>query len=342
MLGKYVREDGVLTLEDAVRKATSQAAIRVGITDRGLVRPGMFADLVVFDPATVKDLATFEQPTKYSAGMRDVLVNGRAVVRNGAITDERPGVHCVDPGTAPPVEDSAMFRRYLAAASLLAASACAAPEPPTMTYPTTRRVDHLDTYHGVTVSDPYRWLEDDTSAETAAWVEAQNRVTFAHLETIPFRGALTSRLEQLFNYPKFSAPERRGTTWFFSKNDGLQNQAVIYKASRALTAPPEVLLDPNTLSTDGTVAKLSGVELLARTAGYAAYSTSASGWLGLDGVDRVREVATGRASARTRHASGSKFSDAAWKKDGSGFYYSRYDAPMSKDEALQRGQQRRS
>jgi N-acyl-D-amino-acid deacylase len=98
VLGKYVREDGVLTLEDAVRKATSQAAIRVGITDRGLVRPGMFADLVVFDPATVKDLATFEQPTKYSTGMRDVLVNGRAVVRNGAITDERPGRPLRGPG----------------------------------------------------------------------------------------------------------------------------------------------------------------------------------------------------------------------------------------------------
>ena len=89
VLGKYVREDGVLTLEDAVRKATSQAAIRVGVTDRGIVRPGMFADLVVFDPASVKDLATFEQPTRYSTGMRDVLVNGRAVVRNGAITDEQ-------------------------------------------------------------------------------------------------------------------------------------------------------------------------------------------------------------------------------------------------------------
>ncbi len=102
VLGKYVREDGVLTLEDAVRKATSQAAIRVGITDRGLVRPGMFADLVVFDPATVKDLATFEQPTKYSTGMRDVLVNGRAVVRNGAITDERPGRPLRGPGYTGP------------------------------------------------------------------------------------------------------------------------------------------------------------------------------------------------------------------------------------------------
>lgn len=98
VLGKYVRDDGVLTLEDAVRKATSQAAIRVGIMDRGLVRPGMFADLVVFDPATVKDLATFEQPNRYSAGMRHVLVNGQAVVAEGAITAARPGRALRGPG----------------------------------------------------------------------------------------------------------------------------------------------------------------------------------------------------------------------------------------------------
>jgi dihydroorotase/N-acyl-D-amino-acid deacylase len=100
VLGKYVREDHVLTLEEAVRKATSQAAIRVGITDRGLVRPGMMADLVVFDPARVKDLATFEQPTKYSTGMRYVFVNGKAVVADGAITKERPGRPLRGPGYA--------------------------------------------------------------------------------------------------------------------------------------------------------------------------------------------------------------------------------------------------
>lgn len=98
VLAKYVREDGVLTLEDAVRKATSQAAIRVGIVDRGLIRPGMFADLVVFDPATVNDVATFEQPNKYSAGMRDVFVNGKAVVAGGVITTERPGRALRGPG----------------------------------------------------------------------------------------------------------------------------------------------------------------------------------------------------------------------------------------------------
>ena len=102
VLAKYVREDGVLTLEEAVRKATSQAAIRVGIADRGLVRAGMFADLVVFDPATVKDVATFEQPNRYSAGMRHVFVNGKAVVANGAITAERPGRALRGPGYTGP------------------------------------------------------------------------------------------------------------------------------------------------------------------------------------------------------------------------------------------------
>jgi dihydroorotase/N-acyl-D-amino-acid deacylase len=98
VLGKYVREDGVLTLEEAVRKATSQAAIRVGIADRGLVRPGAFADLVVFDPATVKDQATFEQPNRYSTGIRHVFVNGKAVVFDGVITPERPGRALRGPG----------------------------------------------------------------------------------------------------------------------------------------------------------------------------------------------------------------------------------------------------
>ncbi len=101
VLGKYVREDGVLTLEEAVRKMTSQAAIRVGLTDRGIVRPGMAADLVVFDPASVKDLATFAEPNKYSAGVRHVFVNGAAVVSNGAITSARPGMALRGPGYRP-------------------------------------------------------------------------------------------------------------------------------------------------------------------------------------------------------------------------------------------------
>ncbi len=211
-----------------------------------------------------------------------------------------------------------MSRRYLAAASLVVASACSAPEPPTMTYPTTRRVDHVDTYHGVAVPDPYRWLEDDTSAETAAWVEAQNRVTFAHLDTIPFRGALTRRLEQLFNYPKFSPPERRGTTWFFSKNDGLQNQAVIY-TQQGLDGTPSVLLDPNTLSPDGTT-KLS-VFSVSKDGRLAVYGLSQGGsdWMEY----RVLDVATKQ--PRQDVVQWVKVSGAAWAGDG--FFYSRYPAP---------------
>ena len=95
-------------------------------------------------------------------------------------------------------------------------------------YPTTKTVDHVDTYHGTRIADPYRWLEDDTAADTAAWVEAQNKVTFAYLDKIPYRAQLTRRLNALYNYAKYSSPSRRGENYFFSKNDGLQNQSVLY------------------------------------------------------------------------------------------------------------------
>ena len=211
-----------------------------------------------------------------------------------------------------------MARRSVIVVLAVAVAACSSQAPPTMTYPTTRRVDHVDTYHGVAVPDPYRWLEDDTSAETAAWVEAQNRVTFAHLDTIPFRPALTRRLEQLFNYPKFSAPERRGATWFFSKNDGLQNQAVIY-TQQGPDGAPSVLLDPNTLSPDGTT-KLS-VFSVSKDGRLAVYGLSQGGsdWMEY----RVLDVATKQ--PREDVVQWVKVSGAAWAGDG--FFYSRYPAP---------------
>jgi prolyl oligopeptidase len=203
------------------------------------------------------------------------------------------------------------------AAGLIAAG-CAAPEPPRMTYPVTRTVDHVDTYHGVSVPDPYRWLEDDTSAETAAWVEAQNAVTFAHLETIPFRGALAARLEELFDYPKFGEPFRRGSTYFFFKNDGLQNQAVVYRQT-GLDGTPEVLLDPNTLSPDGTT-KLS-VFAVSRDGRRAVYGLSVGGsdWQ----TYKVLDVATKQPLSDS--VEWVKVSGAAWAGDG--FFYSRYPAP---------------
>src|SRR5262245_42592754 len=103
------------------------------------------------------------------------------------------------------------------------------PTPSTkLEYPQTKRVDHVDTYFGTTVPDPYRWLEDENSAETAKWVEEENKVTFGYLEQIPFRKAVKARIEKLINYPRYSAPIRNGENFFFQKNDGLQNQSVLY------------------------------------------------------------------------------------------------------------------
>jgi prolyl oligopeptidase len=126
-------------------------------------------------------------------------------------------------------------------------------------YPGTRQSDQTDDYHGVKVADPYRWLEDDNSAETKAWVEAQNKVTFAYLEQIPQRAAIKSRLTELSNYERYGIPFKQGERYFIAKNDGLQNQSVLYTMA-SLDAEPKLLLDPNQLSADGTVA-LSGYDI---------------------------------------------------------------------------------
>ena len=126
-------------------------------------------------------------------------------------------------------------------------------------YPETRKVDVVDDYFGTKVADPYRWLEDETSAETKDWIDAQNRLTFAYLDTIPYREKLKARLTELYNYPRISAPFRRGDTYFFTKNDGLQNQSVFY-IQKGVNGTPEVFLDPNKFSADGT-SVLSGFSL---------------------------------------------------------------------------------
>src|SRR5215211_4649918 len=130
-----------------------------------------------------------------------------------------------------------------------------------MTYPDTKRIDHLDEYHGTKVADPYRWLEDDVrkSKEVADWVEAQNKVTFGYLEKVPERKAIQRRIKQLWNYERYSAPFKAGGRYFYSRNNGLQNQSVLYTMEK-LDGKARVLLDPNKLSKDGTVA-LSGVEV---------------------------------------------------------------------------------
>jgi len=199
-----------------------------------------------------------------------------------------------------------------------------ASDPP-MTYPKTRQMEHVDEYHGVKIADPYRWLEDDNSAETAAWVEAQNKVTFGFLEAVPQRAAIKERLTKLWNYERFGLPMERGGRTFYTRNSGLQNQRVLYVAD-SIEAAPRVLLDVNGLAADGTVG-LNSFEISddGKLLAYA-LSRAGSDWLEW----RVRDVATGE--DRPDVIEWAKFSGASWTKDGSGFFYSRYDAPAKGEE----------
>jgi prolyl oligopeptidase len=214
-----------------------------------------------------------------------------------------------------------MTRLPWAAVLALPLTAAAAAEPP-LTYPDTRRVDQVDDYHGTKVTDPYRWLEDDVrkSKDVADWVEAENKVAFRYLEAIPGRDALKRRLTELWNYEKYSAPHQVAGRYFYSKNDGLQNQAVLY-VQESLHGEPRVLLDPNTWSKDGTVA-LAGLSIR-DDARYLAYAVAEAGsdWT----TWRVLDVDTGK--RLDDEVKWVKFSHASWTKDGKGFFYSRYDEP---------------
>ncbi len=192
-------------------------------------------------------------------------------------------------------------------------------------YPETKKVDQVDDYHGTRVSDPYRWLEDDNSEETLAWVKAQNAVTFGYLEKLPQREPLRARLTELWNYPRYGTPFHKGGQYFFFKNDGLQNQSVLYKQA-SLDAPAEVLLDPNKLSEKGTAA-LSTLTF-SEDGKHLVYGIASAGsdWQEF----RVRDVTSG--SDLSDHLRHIKFSDASWTHDGIGFFYSRFPEPSS-DEA---------
>jgi prolyl oligopeptidase len=189
-----------------------------------------------------------------------------------------------------------------------------------LTYPTTKKVDVVDDYFGTKVADPYRWLEDNDSPEVAAWVAAENKVTNDYLSLIPYRKAVFDRLSQLYNYPKFSAPTRRGDRFVFSKNDGLQNQSVYY-IQTGLEGTPELLLDPNKFSTDGT--SRLGSFGLSRDGKYLAYGISQGGsdWNEI----HVLDVATKK--PLDDRLEWVKFSGASWKGD-EGFYYNRYPTPQ--------------
>ena len=209
-----------------------------------------------------------------------------------------------------------LFRSRITRAFVVALFASVAVGAQQLEYPQTRKADHVDKYHGVSVADPYRWLEDDNSAETAEWVKAQNKVTFGYLDKIPFREAMRDRVVKLNDYEKYSAPSRKGPYFFFRKNDGLQNQSVLY-IQKGLTGAPEVLIDPNAWGE--TVALSTFVP--SKDAKYAVYGVSKSGsdWQEY----KVMELATKRILPDTLEWV--KVSGAAWHGDG--FYYSRYPAP---------------
>jgi len=195
----------------------------------------------------------------------------------------------------------------------------------TNSYPVARKGEQVDDYHGIKVADPYRWLEDLDSEETRNWVEAENKLSFGFLGAIPARATIKDRLTKLWNYEKYGVPFKEENRYFYSRNSGLQNQSVLYTVS-SLDGEPNLVLDPNTLSTDGTVA-LSGLQV-SNDGKLLAYSLSASGsdwqeW-------KVRDVATGK--DLSDHLKWVKFSGVSWLRDNSGFFYSRYDEPKS--EAL--------
>ena len=210
-------------------------------------------------------------------------------------------------------------------AALLACVGTADAQPARMSdrplvYPRTKTVDVVEELHGVRIADPYRWMEDLDSPELKAWIDAQNEVTFGYLEQIPERQRINQRLTELWDYEKYGTPYKRGGRYFFSKNDGLQNQYVLYVAE-SLGAEPRVLLNPNELSEDGTIA-LAGTSVSedGKLLSYA-LSEAGSDWVEY----HVRDIDTGR--DLPDHLKWIKFSGASWTKDGHGFFYSRYDEP---------------
>ncbi|WP_306589577.1 prolyl oligopeptidase family protein [Geothrix sp. 21YS21S-4] len=217
-----------------------------------------------------------------------------------------------------------LLSRAWALAGLAAVLSAQAP----LTYPATRKADVVDDYHGTKVADPYRWLEDDRSPETAAWVAAQNRTTRAYLDQIPERKAVEARLTKLWDYEKFGAPAKRGKYYIYSHNTGLQNQSVLY-VTTDLKQPGRVLLDPNALSKDGTVSL--GITTFTDDGRLMAYSLSKGG-ADLN-IWKVRNIETGQDLPDELPLGRNGVSD--WTKDGSGFYYTRY--PLPKDRSALTG-----
>ena len=221
------------------------------------------------------------------------------------------------------------MNRFLMLSMALVLTACSRdePEPPaaTIEYPETAAVEHVDLYHGVEVADPYRWLEDDIreSEDVDAWVEAQNEVTFAYLDSIPERDIIEKRLTELWDYERYGMPYKEGGLYYYSYNDGLQNQNVVY-VQKSLDADAELLIDPNTWSEDGTVAMASYFP--SPDGRHVAYMIQDGGsdWR------QVRIIEVDGGALLDDELDWLKFTGLSWAKDGSGFYYSRY--PETSDE----------
>ena len=207
-----------------------------------------------------------------------------------------------------------------------ALQSCSNSEPnqtPGMFYPQTRKTDTVDTYFGKKIADPYRWLEDDRSPETADWVKAQNGMTFDYLNKIPYRNKIKDRLTKLWNFERYSPLTKKGKYYFFYKNDGIQNQSVLY-VQEGINGLPKLLLDPNKLDEQGTTS-LGGVQA-SKDGKYLAYTINKAGsdWSEI----HLLEIESGKKISD--EIKWVKFSDIAWY--GNGFYYSAYDAPKGKSE----------
>lgn len=197
-------------------------------------------------------------------------------------------------------------------------------------YPETKKGETVEDYHGTKVADPYRWLEDDNSEDTKAWVKAQNKITFDYLATIPQRDKIKKRLEELWNYPRYSSPFKKTQYYYYFKNDGLQNQSVMYRQN-GLTGKPEEFLNPNTLNKEG-IAALGGTSF-SKTGKYFAYSIAVAGsdWQEIF----VMESATKK--VLKDKVEWTKFGGANWNGDD-GFYYSGYDKPDEKSKLSKQNQ----
>ena len=201
-------------------------------------------------------------------------------------------------------------------------------------YPESKTGDVVDDYHGTNVADPYRWLEDPEADDTRAWVDKQNTLTRSYIDAFEGRSMIEERMTKLWNYPRYSVPRKHGDYYFFTKNDGLQNQTVFYTVGGDLAGEPKVVLDPNTWSEDGTVA-LAGMSF-SDDGKYMAYAKADSGsdwskWY-------IRDLHTGKDLADV--LTWTKFTGTAWTNDSKGFFYSRFDeiAEEDKFQALNKNQ----